>query len=185
MAKAIDSIHYTTADFYRNNALINRKLGRVEKALLSNKKDLQIFEQKGISDQSLLNSYFSISVTYEFLNNFKSAIKYSERILNFEKGLKKNDKIGLSWVYQNLSSCYIEIGENKKGVFYIKKALNLFNPDKKNDQKHYKYLNKKFKFFAFFYTLEGFVHKYQKLLSISMISSLILLFAGVLWWIYF
>ncbi len=178
ISEAIDKKHPSIAIFYRNKALIHKKLGDTSLSIYYSLKDIEILEQNvGKYDDLLPGSYFSLSKTYEEIRNYEKAIEYNLKAIQFEKKRKPERSANLIGLYHNLSYYYMKINNMRYASLFIDKAVESFSSAKLANKEHYKILLRDQKRFKSLFQIEQFILKFKY--PILFIFSLLIFF--IIW----
>jgi len=162
ISEKIDKKHPSIAIFYRNKALIHKKLGDTNLSIYYSLKDIEILEQNaGKYDDLLPGSYFNLSKTYEDLHNYEKAIEYNLNAIQFEKKRKPLRSINLSGLYHNLSYYYMKLNNLRKASLFIDKAVESYSTSKISDNEQYKNLLRDQRRFKSLFKFEQFVLRYK------------------------
>jgi len=89
------------------------------RALLITQKQLRLSLKKG-NLKKQANAYNNMAVQHRVMGNFKLAAKYLLNALKIAEQI--GDTIGQKKFYNNLSSIFIDIGDQKNSMFYAKKS---------------------------------------------------------------
>jgi len=175
ISESIDKKHPSIAIFYRNKALIHKKLGDNNLSIYYSLKDIQILEQNaGKYDDLLPGSYFNLSKTYEDIQNYEKAIEYNLKAIQFEKKRKPERYINLTGLYHNLSYCYMKMNNMRNASLFIDKAIESFSSAKMVNKEQYKILLRDQRRFKNLYLVEKFILKFK--IPIILIASMVLFF---------
>ncbi len=178
ISESIDKKHPSIAIFYRNKALIHKKLGDNNLSIYYSLKDIQILEQNGGKYDDLLpGSYFNLSKTYEDVQNYEKAIEYNLKAIQFEKKRKPERYHNLTGLYHNLSYCYMKMNNMRNASLFIDKAIESFSSAKMVNKEQYKILLRDQRRFKSLYRIEKFILKFKY--PLILITSVILFF--IIW----
>jgi hypothetical protein len=181
ISEKIDNQHPLVALFYRDKALIYKKLGNTNKAVYYNLKDIEILErQHGRYDHLLPDSYIALSKTYESMRDFHKAVEYNLKAIHFEQNKRRRKSNNLSYLYQNLAHYYSKLNNLKHASIFINKAVEFYSNQKRKNKLEYHQLIKDQRKFNSLYKIEQTIRKLKyPILAILGMS------VGVLLWLMF
>jgi tetratricopeptide (TPR) repeat protein len=181
ISESIDRRHPSIAIYYRNKALIHKKLGDSEMSIYYSLKDIEILElNAGRYDDLLPGSYFNLSKTYEDLHNYEKAIEYNLKAIQVEKKRKPQRFINLSGLYHNLAYYYMKLNNLHDASKFIDKAVESYSMGKNTNNEQFKTLLRDQKRFKSLFRFEQFVIKYKYPILIFLIIILLLIVWGIL-----
>jgi hypothetical protein len=162
ISEKIDHTHPLVAHFCRDRANIHNKLGEPEKAIFYGLKDIEILEMhQGKYDDYLPDSCFTLSKTYEGVQNLKKAVEYNLKAIKYEQNRSASNLQNLCNMYHNLASYYARLNNIYYAKIYINKAVETISDAPKKDIIAYNYLIKYQKKINSIYEIEKLIRKYR------------------------
>jgi tetratricopeptide (TPR) repeat protein len=177
ISESIDNRHPSIAIYYRNKAVIHKKLGNTQMSIFYSLKDIEILEKNaGRYDDLLPGSYFNLSKTYEDIHNYEKAIEYNLKAIQFEKKRKHQRFVNLSGLYHNLAYYYLKVNNLQNASLFIDKAVEFFSKEKITNNEQYKHLIRDQRRFKSLFKAQKFVVKYKYHILILLF---LILFSGI------
>jgi len=162
ISEKIDKKHPSIAIFYRNKAIIHKKLGDNNLSIYYSLKDIEILElNAGKYDDLLPSSYYSLSKTYEDAHDYEKAIEFGLKAIHFEKKRKTVKSLNLSGLYHNLAYYYMKLNNLDNASKFIDKAVESYLSVKKGDSEQYNQLLRDQRRFKALYRLQKFLLKFK------------------------
>lgn len=163
ISEVVDKKHPVVALFYRDKSLIYKKLGRLNDAISSSLKDVEILEtHSGKYDHLLSDSYLALSKTYEGVQNYEKAAEYNLKAIQYKKKKRvKQGAMDISGLYHNQAYYYVRMNNMAGASQFINKAVDSLKNNPSINKEHYKILLRDQKKFNSLFEFERFLMKYK------------------------
>ena len=114
------------AEQYNNIAIVCQSMGEYEKALLLQKKALNI-QEKIFGDEypNIATSYANLATLYQSMGEYEKALPLYEKSLAIREKVLGEEHPDTARSYNNLAGLYESMGEYEKALLLQKKALNI------------------------------------------------------------